>query len=42
MSSSHRRGQPAHRKQQFTERSDCWKEHGLVFPSLRGTPMEPE
>ncbi|WP_440107488.1 site-specific integrase [Streptosporangium sp. H16] len=35
----------AHRKQQFAERSDRWddwEEHGLVFPSRRGTPMEPD
>ncbi|MEV4296534.1 tyrosine-type recombinase/integrase [Microbispora rosea] len=27
------------------ERSDCfpdWEDHGLVFPSRRGTPMEPD
>ncbi|WP_326645771.1 tyrosine-type recombinase/integrase [Streptosporangium sp. NBC_01755] len=38
----------AHRKQQFTERSDRWddwddwEEHGLVFTSRRGMPMEPD
>ncbi|MGJ6967373.1 tyrosine-type recombinase/integrase [Streptosporangium sp. G11] len=35
----------AHREQQFAERSDHWndgEEHGLVFPSRRGTPMEPD
>nr|WP_030917698.1 tyrosine-type recombinase/integrase [Streptosporangium amethystogenes] len=35
----------AHRKQQFAERSDRlddWEEHGLVFPSRRGTPMGPD
>lgn len=29
----------------FAERSDRWpdwEEHGLVFPSLRGTPTEPD
>lgn len=34
-----------HRRRQFAERSDHWKdwdEHGLVFPSRRGTPMEPD
>ncbi|MEU8727696.1 MULTISPECIES: tyrosine-type recombinase/integrase [Actinomycetes] len=34
-----------HRKKQFVERSDRWeewKEHGLVFPSRCGTPMEPD
>ncbi|WP_315970669.1 site-specific integrase [Nonomuraea sp. C10] len=34
-----------HRRQQFAERSDAWpgwEDHGLVFPSRRGTPMEPE
>ncbi|MEV4245268.1 site-specific integrase [Streptosporangium canum] len=34
-----------HRKQQFAERSDRWndwEEHGLIFPSRRGTPMEPD
>ncbi|MBE3010871.1 site-specific integrase [Microbispora sp. NEAU-D428] len=34
-----------HRKRQFAERSDAWpdwKDHGLVFPSRRGTPMEPD
>ncbi|MFJ2033861.1 tyrosine-type recombinase/integrase [Streptosporangium sp. NPDC087985] len=28
-----------------SQRSDCWddsEEHGLVFPSRRGTPMEPD
>jgi integrase len=34
-----------HRKRQFTERADVWpdwEDHGLVFPSKRGTPMEPD
>lgn len=34
-----------HRKRQFTERADAWpdwQDHGLVFPSRRGTPMEPD
>jgi integrase len=34
-----------HRKRQFAERSDAWpdwEEHDLVFPSRRGTPMEPD
>ncbi|MFG1879378.1 tyrosine-type recombinase/integrase [Sphaerisporangium sp. NPDC049003] len=34
-----------HRKHQFAERSNCWpdwEDHGLVFPSRRGTPMEPD
>lgn len=34
-----------HRKRQFTERSGAWPDwddHGLVFPSRRGTPMEPD
>jgi integrase len=34
-----------HRKKQFAERSDAWpdwEDHGLVFPSRRGTPMEPD
>lgn len=34
-----------HRRRQFAERSDRWEdweEHGLVFPSRRGTPMEPD
>ena len=34
-----------HRKRQFAERSDAWpdwEDHGLVFPSRRGTPMEPD
>lgn len=34
-----------HRKQQFAERSDAWPDwddHGLVFPSRRGTPLEPD
>jgi integrase len=34
-----------HRKKQFAERSDAWpdwQDHGLVFPSRRGTPMEPD
>src|SRR5450432_94635 len=33
-----------HRKKQFAEHSDAWpdwEDHGLVFPSRRGTPMEP-
>lgn len=35
----------AHRKRQFVERSDAvpdWDEQGLVFPSRRGTPLEPD
>ena len=31
--------------QQFTERADAWpnwREHGLVFPTRIGTPMEPD
>ncbi|MEU7986675.1 site-specific integrase [Streptosporangium canum] len=34
-----------HRKRQFAERSDRWpdwEDHGLVFTSRRGTPMEPD
>src|SRR5712691_648321 len=34
-----------HRKRQFAERADAWPDwddHGLVFPSRRGTPMEPD
>ncbi|MFI6704923.1 tyrosine-type recombinase/integrase [Nonomuraea sp. NPDC050478] len=34
-----------HRRQQFAERSDAWpgwEDHGLVFPSRRETPMEPD
>ncbi|MFI7616163.1 tyrosine-type recombinase/integrase [Nonomuraea terrae] len=34
-----------HRKRQCIERSDRypgWEDHGLVFPSRRGTPMEPD
>jgi integrase len=34
-----------HRKRQFAERADRWpdwEDHGLVFPSRRGTPMEPD
>jgi len=34
-----------HRKRQFAERSQAWPDwdaHGLVFPSRRGTPMEPD
>ncbi|GAA4899888.1 tyrosine-type recombinase/integrase [Streptomonospora salina] len=34
-----------HRKRQFAERSDAWpdwEEQGLVFPSRRGTPLEPD
>jgi integrase len=34
-----------HKKRQFAERSAAWpdwEEHGLVFPSRRGTPMEPD
>lgn len=34
-----------HRKRQFAERADMWPDwhdHGLVFPSRRGTPMEPD
>ncbi len=34
-----------HRKCQFAERSEAWPnwdDHGLVFPSRRGTPMEPD
>ena len=32
-----------HRRKQFAERSDAWPDwddHGLVFPSRRGTPLE--
>lgn len=34
-----------HRERQLAERSDAWpgwEDHGLVFPSRRGTPMEPD
>ena len=34
-----------HKKRQFAERSDAWPDwddHGLDFPSRRGTPMEPD
>jgi integrase len=34
-----------HRRKQFAERSAAWpdwQDHGLVFPSRRGTPMEPD
>jgi integrase len=34
-----------HRKRQFAERAAAlpdWQDHGLVFPSRRGTPMEPD
>ena len=34
-----------HKKRQFAERADAWpdwEDHGLVFPSRRGTPMEPD
>jgi integrase len=34
-----------HRKRQFAERSVAWPDwddHGLVFPSRRGSPMEPD
>jgi integrase len=34
-----------HKRRQFRERSGAWpdwEEHGLVFPSRRGTPMEPD
>ncbi|MGA5764013.1 site-specific integrase [Nonomuraea bangladeshensis] len=34
-----------HRRRQLAERSDAWpdwEDHGLVFPSRRGTPMEPD
>ncbi len=34
-----------HKRRQFAERSDAWpdwEDHGLVFPSRRGTPMEPD
>ncbi|MBB4919095.1 tyrosine-type recombinase/integrase [Streptosporangium saharense] len=34
-----------HRRRQFAERSDHWEdweENSLVFPSRRGTPMEPD
>jgi integrase len=34
-----------HRRQQFTERADAWpnwQQHGLVFPTRIGTPMEPD
>ena len=35
----------AHKKRQFAERAEAWpdwEDHGLVFPSRRGTPMEPD
>ena len=34
-----------HRKRQFAERAEAWpdwEDHGLVFPSRRGAPMEPD
>jgi integrase len=34
-----------HREQQNTERANAgpdWEDHGFVFPSRRGTPMEPD
>jgi len=34
-----------HEKRQFAERADTWpdwEDHGLLFPSRRGTPMEPD
>ncbi|MGW2159619.1 site-specific integrase [Nonomuraea sp. NPDC001699] len=34
-----------HRRRQLAERSDAWpdwEDHGLVVPSRRGTPMEPD
>jgi integrase len=34
-----------HKRRQLAERSDAWpdwEDHGLVFPSRRGTPMEPD
>jgi integrase len=34
-----------HKRRQSAERSDAWpdwEDHGLVFPSRRGTPMEPD
>lgn len=34
-----------HKKRQFAERADTWpdwQDDGLVFPSRRGTPMEPD
>lgn len=34
-----------HRKRQFAERANAWpdwEDHGLVFASRRGTPMEPD
>ncbi len=34
-----------HKRRQFRERSDAWpdwEDHGLVFPSRRGTPLEPD
>ena len=34
-----------HRKRQFAERFEAWpdwEDHGLVFPSRRGTPIEPD
>jgi integrase len=35
----------AHRERQETERAEAeqdWDDHGFVFPSRRGTPMEPD
>jgi integrase len=34
-----------HRRRQFAERADAWpdwEDHGLVFPTRRGTPLEPD
>ncbi len=34
-----------HKRRQFAERGEAWpdwEDHGLVFPSRRGTPMEPD
>jgi integrase len=34
-----------HKKRQFAERADAWpdwEDHDVVFPSRRGTPMEPD
>ena len=34
-----------HKKRQLAERAEAWpdwEDHGLVFPSRRGTPMEPD
>jgi len=34
-----------HKRRQFSERADAWpdwQDHGLVFPSRRGTPMGPD